>query len=70
MNTISDLPGQKLIAGDSSATGTCLSMLSVPNYLRPFLEGIHQGSRIQHVTEPTRNRNILDFIFAKDLTHV
>lgn len=69
INTASDVPGPKLTAGDFSALGICWSALSTPNYLLHFLEVIHHGGRIPDVSNPTRNRNVIELIFAIGLTN-
>lgn len=70
MNIASDPPGPKHLDGDFNAPGMFWSTLSAPAYLLSFLESIRHGGWNQRVTNPTRTRNVLDFILWISLTQV
>lgn len=70
MNTASDLLGPKLAVGEHNAPGICWSTVSALNCLLPCLESIHQNSWTQHVTDPTRNCEVLSLKFTTGVTTI
>lgn len=70
INTASGLPSPKAVSGDFSAPDFCWYRLSAPNCSFSFLESIHQSGCTQHVTDPTRRRDILGSISTIGLANV
>lgn len=56
------------MAGDFNAPGVCWSTFAVSKCLLLTFANIQRGGWIQHVAEPTRNKNILENFLVR-LTH-
>ncbi|MBM6549286.1 RNA-directed DNA polymerase [Streptococcus dysgalactiae subsp. equisimilis] len=70
-NYVVDLPiGPKIIAGDFNVPQICWSSLTAPSNLLDFISCIQAGLWTQHVTVPTRGRNILDLIFSSGISDI
>ncbi|MBM6549269.1 RNA-directed DNA polymerase [Streptococcus dysgalactiae subsp. equisimilis] len=70
-NYVVDLPvGPKIIAGDFNVPQICWSSLTAPPNLLDFISCIRTGLWTQHVTAPTRSRNILDLVFSSGLSDI
>ena len=59
----------KIISGDFNLPDIDWVKQTFPRYLDLFISALQQGDWQQHVTTPTRGKNILDLIFTNGITH-